>query len=237
MGAENSTSFYLDPPKLIGRPNNDGTISITPLELKRLNDFNYAVAKMIQGGLNLANLNKEANQVFADMNGNITEISETASGLSVSVSNLSGDVSTISATVNGLSVADETGSYTIIDGDKLISKDHDTSTIVIIEDGGIKLKVGTALQGEIYGTGSGIMISPTGYLQLGGMVQVGLGNEQTKIKGYPIIITSTSNASLNALGTIYIGTNASYSGNVDIGRAGGTIHLVGDVYINGVLQT
>ena len=222
MSNANTTTSYLDPPQLIGRPNADGTISITPLELKRLNDYNYAVAKMLQGNLNLANLNADTNEVF--------------DGLEVSVSDLSGNLTTLSVTVDGMRIADETGSYTIIDGDKLVSKDHDTSTIVQIEDGGIKLKVGTALQGEIYGTGSGIMISPSQYLMLGGMVQVGLGNELTEIKGYPIKITSTSNASVDSLGTIYIGASSGYSGNVDIGQAGGAIHLVGDVYINGVLQ-
>ena len=67
MGSEYTTSSYLDPPQLIGRPNADGTISITPLELKKLNDYNYYVAKMLQGGLNLANLNEATNETFTGM--------------------------------------------------------------------------------------------------------------------------------------------------------------------------
>ena len=39
MANTTNTTSYLDPPSLIGRQNNDGTISLTPLELKRLNDF------------------------------------------------------------------------------------------------------------------------------------------------------------------------------------------------------
>jgi hypothetical protein len=135
----NTTSFYLDPPQLIGRPNNDGTVTLTPLELKKLNDYNYAVAKMLQGNLNLANLNEDTQTVFSDLEGNVTTVTETAAGLSVAVSNLSGEVSTVSATVAGLSVADETGSDTIIDGDKLVSKDYDTAAVVKIENGMVKI--------------------------------------------------------------------------------------------------
>ena len=50
MATSTSTTSYLDPPQLIGKQNADGTISLTPLELKRLNDYNYYVAKLIQGG-------------------------------------------------------------------------------------------------------------------------------------------------------------------------------------------
>ena len=232
----NTTSSYLDPPQLHGVLNKDGTYTLSALEMKKQSDFNYYVAKMIQGGLNLANLNKETNQVFTNIEGDVTELGVTAQGLTLDVSNLSGDLTALSVTVDGLSIADETGSYTIIDGDKLVSKDHDTNTIVVIEDGGIKLKVGTALQGEIYGTGIGIMISPSQYLQLGGKVEVGLGNEEITINGYPVRITSAGNMAINSLGKIYIGNDASYSGNVDIGQAGGTVNLNGSVYINGVLQ-
>ena len=66
MGTSTKT-FYLDPPQLIGRPNSDGTVTLTPLELKKLNDYNYAVSKMLQGNLNLANLNTETNEVFTGM--------------------------------------------------------------------------------------------------------------------------------------------------------------------------
>ena len=88
MANTTNTTSYLDPPSLIGRQNSDGTISLTPLELKRLNDFNYAVSKMIQGGLNLANLNADTNQVFTDIEGNVTSVSETAQGLTVDVESL-----------------------------------------------------------------------------------------------------------------------------------------------------
>ena len=143
----NTTSFYLDPPQLIGRPNNDGTVTLTPLELKKLNDYNYAVAKLLQGNLNLANLNTDTNQVFTDMDGNITAISATAAGLTVDVGNLEGDLTSLSVTVDGLRIADETGSYTIIDGDKLKSKDHATAAVVQIENGMVKIANGNSVIG------------------------------------------------------------------------------------------
>ena len=237
MGTSTKT-FYLDPPQLIGRPNSDGTVTLTPLELKKLNDYNYAVAKLLQGNLNLANLNAETNEVFTDMDGNITTISATADGLAADISNLEGNITTISATadgltvdvsnldgdvttlqqtasglttsvsnlntqvsehdtdistlitnvstvtqtangltstvsslssdvssldgsvsnlssnlsivshtVDGLSIADETGSYTIIDGDKLKSKDYATAAVVQIENGMVKIANGNSVIG------------------------------------------------------------------------------------------
>ena len=104
MANTTNTTSYLDPPSLIGRQNNDGTISLTPLELKRLNDFNYAVSKMIQGGLNLANLNADTNQVFTDIEGNVTTLQTTAAGLQSSVASADGKATTALQTANGVQV-------------------------------------------------------------------------------------------------------------------------------------
>ena len=104
MANTTNTTSYLDPPSLIGRQNNDGTISLTPLELKRLNDFNYAVSKMIQGGLNLANLNADTNQVFTDIEGNVTTLQTTAAGLQSSVADAEGKATTAQQTADGVKV-------------------------------------------------------------------------------------------------------------------------------------
>ena len=104
MANTTNTTSYLDPPSLIGRQNNDGTISLTPLELKRLNDFNYAVSKMIQGGLNLANLNADTNQVFTDIEGNVTTLQTTAAGLQSSVASADGKATTAQQTADGVKV-------------------------------------------------------------------------------------------------------------------------------------
>ena len=104
MANTTNTTSYLDPPSLIGRLNNDGTISLTPLELKRLNDFNYAVSKMIQGGLNLANLNADTNQVFTDIEGNVTKLQVTADGLQSQVTEADGKASSAKQTADGVQV-------------------------------------------------------------------------------------------------------------------------------------
>ena len=218
MATSTSTTSYLDPPQLIGKQNADGTISLTPLELKRLNDYNYYVAKLIQGGLNLANLNKETQQTFTDLEGNVTEVTETASGLTVSVSNLSGAVSTISATVDGLSVADETGSYTIIDGDKLTSFDSSTLSWVIVENGQVVLLTqGQMVVGGLYfdANESKIILKSDWFM--------------------PLKIVSSSNISIDANGggLVAIGTSNNAE-QIDIGSSTATVNIDGTVNHNGV---
>ena len=102
MATAKTTGSYLDPPQLHGVLNSNGTYTLSALELKALNDFNYYVAKMMQGGLNLANLNKATNQVFEDIEGNVTAVTVTAEGLTTSVSNLDNEVSTVKQTAQGL---------------------------------------------------------------------------------------------------------------------------------------
>ena len=226
MANANATTSYLDPPQLIGRPNADGTISITPLELKKLNDFNYAVAKMIQGGLNLANLNADTNQVFTDIEGNVTSVSETAAGLSVSVSNLSGEVSTVSATINGLNVT-TSGGTTYISGDHI--KSGTIEGVDFISSNGaympiVEIQSGSVLFGQDHGGFKGDL-------------SFDVSNDRVWLRSYggvPLKILSGTNMSIDAGGTIYIGASSGYSGNVNIGDGTGTINLNGTVLHNGV---
>ena len=67
MGNENTTKSYLDPPQLKGVKNSDGTYTLSGADLQAQRDFNYYVAKMLQGGLNLANLNEATNETFTGM--------------------------------------------------------------------------------------------------------------------------------------------------------------------------
>ena len=124
MSNANTTTSYLDPPQLIGRPNADGTISITPLELKRLNDYNYAVAKMLQGGLNLANLNADTNEVFTGM---VTFTDLSTGGSTV----INGDNIT-----TGTLSADRVRGGTL-EGITIISAGGGSGQLVIIQDGEI----------------------------------------------------------------------------------------------------
>ena len=225
MANTTNTTSYLDPPSLIGRQNNDGTISLTPLELKRLNDFNYAVSKMIQGGLNLANLNADTNQVFTDIEGNVTSVSETAAGLSVSVSNLSGEVSTVSATVNGLDVT-TSGGTTYISGDHI--KTGTIEGVDFISSNGaympiVEIQSGSVLFGQDHGGFKGDL-------------SFNVSDNLVWLRSYgsvPLKILSGTNMSIDSNGTIYIGASSGYSGNVNIGQSGGTINLSGTVKNNG----
>ena len=273
MANTTNTTSYLDPPSLIGRLNNDGTISLTPLELKRLNDFNYAVSKMIQGGLNLANLTADTNQVFTDIEGNVTTLQATAKGLqssvadaegkattaqqtaeglttrvssaegnivtaqqtansaSVTASNALGQAQSVKLTVDGLTIADETGSYTIIDGDKLESNAHDTGNIVRIENGEVT-SAGSSKhlrlnEGGIYlGDSTSYEPAMLYYETSSGKFLI---NSASGLK-----FQSGANASFDSGGTIYIGASSGYSGNVNIGQSGGTVNLNGTVMVNGV---
>ena len=216
----NTTTSYLDPPQLIGRPNADGTISLTPLELKRLNDYNYYVAKMLQGGLNLASLNKATNQTFEDTNGNVAEIALTAAGLQLDVSNLAGDLTSLSVTVDGMRIADETGSYTIIDGGKMESKSTG-GYYATIHDGTIELYAdpydpSTSLPKASFNIYSGSVIL------------------QNMFSDFPLKIFGVGNMSIDANGIVYIGTSSAASGNVNIGKTGGTVNINGSGFYNGV---
>ena len=251
-----NTTSYLDPPSLIGRQNSDGTISLTPLELKRLNDFNYAVSKMIQGGLNLANLNSATNKVITDLEGNVTSVSETAAGLSVSVSNLSGEVSTVSATVNGLDVTTSGGTTYIsgdhiktgtIEGVTLISQKSDGIATdlqsVTIEDGAITLKNSEGDTATISEAISGFNIAVSSAFSTGVTVTASHSNfngdvnvlgdlnvAQNINSSGTMKLSAGGNASFDAGGTLYLQTNG---GDINIGN-GGNIRLNGTVTVNGV---
>ena len=247
MANTTNTTSYLDPPSLIGRLNNDGTISLTPLELKRLNDFNYAVSKMIQGGLNLANLNADTNQVFTDIEGNVTSVQATAAGLTTRVSSAEGDISSLEQTASGLSVrvsgvesrntvtinangmyvADQYGNTTALTGDHI--KSGTIEGVDFISSNGaympiVEIQSGSVLFGQDHGGFKGDL-------------SFNVSDNLVWLRSYgsvPLKILSGTNMSIDAGGTIYIGASSGYSGNVNIGQSGGTINLNGTVKVNGV---
>ena len=215
----NTTSSYLDPPELRGVKNADGTFTLAELELKKLNDFNRKVSKMIQGGLNLANLNKETNEVFTGK---------------VSFIDLSTGGSTI---INGDNI--KTGTIT---GIKIVS-DND-GQIVQLGNGTLTFKNGTTVLGEITPDLLGMYLAAgtDKWIYLDGNVQVGL-YDTVGVNGSTILIQADTtlklvagtNMAIDSSGTIYIGTSYGQSGNVTIGQTGGRVDLNGDVYKNGVL--
>ena len=219
MANTTNTTSYLDPPSLIGRQNNDGTISLTPLELKRLNDFNYAVSKMIQGGLNLANLNADTNQVFTDIEGNVTTLQTTAAGLQSSVANADGKATTAQQTANGVKVE--------VDGLKSRNTVTIDSTGLYVTNAAgqtTKLSGNQITSGTIQGVklistdGSRHVIINKGNIEL--------GDEGSSTTDPAVIFYNTSSALL------YMHCRD----NIQISSAGGSISLVGDTEIKGDLN-
>ena len=247
----NTTSFYLDPPQLIGRPNSDGTVTLTPLELKKLNDFNYAVSKMLQGGLNLANLNTETNQVFTDMDGNITTVSATADGLAADISNIEGNITSLSATTNGLVVdvqnLENRNTVSITSSGLYVTDKYGNSTQLT----GNHIKSGTLEGVTLLSTGSYAVRVYNGRVEFGYytggtfLTRYYLEWDGSRFEiyangAYPMKLQAGAAVSIDAAGsnTIWIGTSNSYE-TIKIGdQSGGTssIYLTGNVYINGVLQ-
>ena len=246
MANTTNTTSYLDPPSLIGRQNNDGTISLTPLELKRLNDFNYAVSKMIQGGLNLANLNADTNQVFTDIEGNVTSVQATAAGLATRVSSAEGDISSLEQTASGLSVrvsdvesrntvtinangmyvTDQNGNTTALTGNHIKSGTLEGVTLLSINSNNSMVKI----------YNGGIDLGEAPYYNMGSLYyDMNIGKVYLySVPGRPMKIESGSNLSIDASNTIYIGASSGYSGNVNIGQSGSTVNLNGTVMVNGV---
>lgn len=269
MATATSTGSWLDPPELHGKRNSDGTFTLEELELKRLNDYNRKVAKMIQGGLNLANLNAAANRVFTDIQGNVTEVTATAQGLesrvssaegnivtaqqtassaSVAASNALGEAQSVALTVDGFTVTGA-GGTTLINGDciksgtiegvTLVSSRSGHNETVKIEDGEILL-TSNGTSGGIIADVSSLKIwsgwpmnSPIVISNINGTVEINAGNIEQTAAGV-IKLEAGTNMSIDSGGTIYIGTSSGYSGNVDIGKAGGFVNLIGNVSVNGV---
>ena len=204
MATATSTGSWLDPPELHGQRNNDGSFTLTELELKRLNDYNRKVAKMIQGGLNLANLNKATNEVFTGM---------------VTFVDLSDPNST--TVIDGGHIATKTLSADVVSGGTLEGVTI-ISTNPALLDQFVLIDSGAVMLGQSAWGGTFEYDGVKVYLRSG--------------LGTPFKIEAGGNMSIDSGGKIYIGASSGYSGNVDIGQAGGAVNLTGNVYINGVLQ-
>ena len=237
MANTTNTTSYLDPPSLIGRLNNDGTISLTPLELKRLNDFNYAVSKMIQGGLNLANLNEDTQTVFNEKV-TFTDLSDPTKSTVINGSHIT--TGTISAdrvsggTLEGVTlVSNGTGAtITVSDGSISFSGGGGSAKLTQTSREGLYIEAGSV-------TGQGINISAdsfnvsaaNGGISLSSPVYISdnLTVAQNIKSNGAMKLDAGGDASFDAGGTLYFQTNG---GDINIGN-GGNIRLNGTVTVNG----
>lgn len=213
-----SKENYIPLSTIYGKPNPDGTYTLTALDIKNLNDNLYAIAKKIQGGLTLSDLTVSTKATFNDM----VTFTDLATGGSTVIN---GD-----NIVTGSISADKVSGGTL-EGVVVISRDGGNSVelngaVITVRDqfGGV-----TTIHPVPYGA---YIQSHTGTLYLTGDLQVGLYDE-TNISGSAIRIASGGNMSINASGKTFIATNDAYSGDVDIGQASGTINLRGNVLVNG----
>ena len=192
MGTSNSTNSYLTPPQLMGSRNSDGTYTLSALDIKALNDFNYRVASMIQGELNLANLNKATNDVFT---GKVSFI-DLSDPTSETVIN-GGLITT--GTVSADRLIGET-----LEGVIIISTGGGSGQRIAIQDG--EIVIGDSVYGAV--------------LKFDG-AKVLLDSVTAPLK-----INSLVNMSIDAGGTIYIGTS-NVNQQIEIGSATATINLNG----------
>ena len=226
--AADSTANYIPIETIYGRQNKDGTYTLTALDIKRLNDNLYNIVRKIQGGLTFSDLTDEASTVISDAEGNISSLEQTAEGLQVQVSSVAAR-NTVTINANGLYVTNAAGQTTQLSGDHiksgtiegvtLISDDGTNSFSVTIDNGMIKFSYGW---------------QTIGYLKYDSSTDsFMLTNGTTTI---PLKLRSTTNASIDAAGTLYLGSDSSYSNAVQIGRSGSgsRIDIYGDLYINGV---
>ena len=192
MGTANSTNSYLTPPQLMGSRNSDGTYTLSALDIKALNDFNYRVASMIQGELNFANLNKATNDVFT---GKVSFI-DLSDPTSETVIN-GGLITT------GVVSADRVSGGTL-EGVTIVSTGGGSGQIITIQDG--EIVIGDSVYGAV--------------LKFDG-TKVVLDSVTAPLK-----INSLVNMSIDAGGTIYIGTS-NVNQQIEIGSATATINLNG----------
>lgn len=191
---------------------------------------------------------------ISDLEGNLTELALTAEGLGLRVANAEEDITTVAITAQGASITAQnaagqaaavaltvdgftvydpnTGRKTNISGDyirsgtikgvTLASSDYNGGAVVI-EDGGIKF-----------------YLNPEDFFWLGSLGRNVDGQfELSNLSSYnPLKIKGVGNMSIDVTenNTMYIGTSNANE-KVTIGNGSTEIRLVGNVYINGVLQT
>ena len=217
--AADSTANYIPIETIYGRQNKDGTYTLTALDIKRLNDNLYNIVRKIQGGLTFSDLTSEAGSeisekvTFTDLStGGSTVINgDNITTGTISANRIATNIAQVNKAVNIGSIGDSDDKTITFSGTAFIKND----------DNG-------------YG-GAPLIVISSGAVEMSDIVTSGIIKNYSS--SFPIRIHSDgANMSLDSGGTIYIGSNTSYSNAVQIGRAGSgsRIDIYGDVYVNGV---
>lgn len=159
--------------------------------------------------------------------GNISSLQQTSNGLSVRVSNVESR-NTVAINANGMYVTDQYGNTTTLTGNHIKSGVLEGVTLLSADASGhvVKIQNGSIVTGISAGTS---VLSRGRFWYDGDKVYL------MSDYGHPLKILGGDNLSIDARGTTYIGTSNNGE-NVSIGNSGGNVNLVGNVYINGVLQ-
>lgn len=246
MAKADSKELYIPLSTIYGKPNPDGTYTLTALDIKNLNDNLYAIAKKIQGGLTFADMTKEVNQEYTNMAGDITQVRVTAEGAAVTASAADGKATNAQITANGASVTASDalgkaqsveltvdgftvtgpGGVTTIDGNKIKSGTIEGVTLVSRDAGSTETEVSS---GEVR------VKLPNSYVNL---MRIGLIDGKPTIfapyPGYPLKLYSAGNSAIDSGAgyTLYLGSTGG-GGDVKIGKPGANITIEGNVTVNG----
>jgi len=229
MASATSKDLYIPLQTIYGKPNADGTYTLTALDIKALNDNLYNIAKKIQGRLTLSDMTSDAAAILVTDDSITMEVSNGSESSTITIKNNGISIASVNVTFTGMvtfSALAGSGT-TVINGDNIT-----TGTIQGVT---VRSYNPSAYTEEVVIDNGEILLGQSafgGYLKFDGE-KVYFGSVLSPLK-----IASMMNMSIDSVsGTVYIGSSADGSNQVYIGRPGGRVDLYGDVYINGVLQT
>ena len=166
-----------------------------------------------------------------EADGKASSAKQTADGVQVEVTGLSDEVTglqqrnTVAIDSTGLYVTDAAGNTTKLSGDHIKSGTLEGVTLLSINSNNSMVKI----------YNGGIDLGEAPYYNMGSLYyDMNIGKVYLySVPGRPMKIESGSNLSIDASNTIYIGASSGYSGNVNIGKSGGTVNINGTVTVNG----
>lgn len=207
---------------------NLGIENFNDQELEEITEPVLKEIKDVEGNVSRLSLTAKGLESRVDnTDGEVVRVKQTAQQASITASNAYGKAQTVEVTVDGLTVTNAEG-QTTIDGN-------------CIKSGVIR---GVTLASESPGNGCvklengriAVRYNPEDFIELGSLgADYQCFSLRNMMSDYPLKIFGSGNMSIDSSGTIYIGTSGNSIG-INIGWAGADVRLIGNVYINGVLQ-
>ncbi|MEG0778876.1 MAG: hypothetical protein RR235_08525 [Oscillospiraceae bacterium] len=221
---------------------NLGTENFNDAELNSITAPVYKSLSDLSGSLLEVKATAEGASITASAaDGMATQAKISADGASITASNAYGEAQRVAVAVDGFTVTNAQG-QTTINGNYIQSGTIEGATLrtsnasgdaVVIEDGSIFIG---ARGGE---TSAGIRSEVGEFLIWSGWpmnAPIAIRNAygDVNISASILRLDASGNMSINAGGTVYLGTSAASGYQIDIGAAGKTVNLNGNVFLNGV---